>query len=350
MIFDQALEMQVTTIKKIPKNKTKSHDEASKTVISSGLTLAPQDFSVALSDMKSVMTGMFDRQDAFVRQAAKEAKEAAHEAKMEAKEAAKEAKETALAAAKDAKEEAQQAREAAQEVAREYKEAANKAKQDAKEAAAEMRNLLQTMMKMMLSGHSDSSNPKRKIDQVRSGRLPYSEQRQRSPMWIHPNRDRCQEGRGTYNYMGELDTMYASAGEEDGDYGSCGTGEMDDKDEMTTEDIDEGPDTSKTLSVDEQTSPMDNCTGIPNHTPPSKKTNRRKSPIQPPSSVAFASKETPLTAHITRTGPAPTRPSSKKIHAVALDFENVTNGQNKAKRNALFKAPNPDPALQGKQE
>jgi hypothetical protein len=92
---------------------------------------------------------------------------------------------------------------------------------------------------------------------------------------------------------------------------------------MTTEDIDEGPDTSKTSSVDEKTSPMDNCTGIPNHTPPPKKTNRRTSPIQPPSSVTFASKATPLTAHITRTGPAPTKPSSQKIHAVALDFENV---------------------------
>jgi hypothetical protein len=150
--------------------------------------------------------------------------------------------------------------------------------------------------------------------------------------------------------MGELDTVYASAGEEDGDYGSYGTGEMDDKDEMTAEDIDEGPDTSKTSSVDGNTSPMDNCTGTLNHTPPPKKTNRRTSPIQPPSSVAFASKETPLTAHITRTGPAPTKPSSQKIHAVALDFENVTNGQHKAKRNALLNAPNPDPASQGSQE
>jgi hypothetical protein len=50
-------------------------------------------------------------------------------------------------------------------------------------------------------------------------------------MWIHANRDRFQEGPwGTYNYMGELDTVYASAGEEDGDYGSYGTGEMDKKD------------------------------------------------------------------------------------------------------------------------
>jgi hypothetical protein len=73
--------------------------------------------------------------------------------------------------------------------------------------------------------------------------------------------------------MGELDTVYASAGEEDRDYGSYGTGQMDNKDEMMTEDIDKGPDTSKTLSVDEQTFPMDNCTGIPNHTPPPKKTN-----------------------------------------------------------------------------
>jgi hypothetical protein len=184
MIFDQASVMQVTTIKKIPKNKTKSLDDAlvitsnssstvnhsastmgaSKIIISSGHTLASQDFSVALSDMKSVMTGMFDRQDAFVRQAAKEAKEAAHETKMEAKEAAKEAKETAIAAAKAA--EAQRSREAAREVAKEYKEASNNAKQDAKEAAVEMRNFLQTMMKMMLSGQLDSSTPKRKLDQV----------------------------------------------------------------------------------------------------------------------------------------------------------------------------------------
>jgi hypothetical protein len=122
---------------------------------------------------------------------------------MEAKEAAKEAKETAIAAAKDAKEEAQQAREAAREVAWEYKEPANKAKQDTREAAAKMRNFLQTMMKMMLSGRSDSSTPKRKLDQVRSGRLPYSEQRQLSPMWIHTNRDQSQEGRGTFNSIGE---------------------------------------------------------------------------------------------------------------------------------------------------
>jgi hypothetical protein len=104
------------------------------------------------------------------------------------------------------------------------------------------------------------------------------------------------------------------------------------------------------LRQDGKTLPMDNCTGILNHTPPPKKTNRRTSPIQPPNSVAFASKETPFTAHITRTGPAPTKPSSQKIHAVALDFENVTNGQHKAKRNALLKAPNPDPASQGSQE
>jgi hypothetical protein len=119
---------------------------------------------------------------------------------------------------------------------------------------------------------------------------------------------------------------------------------------MTTEDINEGADTLKTSSVDEQTSPMDNCSGIPNHTPPPKKTNRRTSLIQPPSTIAFASKETPLTSHITRIGSAPTRPLSQKIHAAALDFENVINGQNKAKRNPLLRTPNPDPAPLGSQE
>jgi hypothetical protein len=268
MNFNQASEMQVTTTKKIPKNKTKSLDDASvitlnssstvnhsastvgasKTVISLGHTLASQDFSVALSDMKSVMTGMFDRQDAL------------HMKQNGGKGGGKRSQRNAIAAAKDAKEEAQQAREAAREVAREYKEAANEAKQDAKEAAAEMSNFLQTMMKMMLSGRSDSSTQKRKLDQVLSGRLPYSEQRQLSPMWIHANRDRSQEGPWeTDNYIGELDTVYASAGEEDGDYGSYGTVKMDNKDEMTTEDIDKGPDTSKTSSMDEQTSPMDKC-------------------------------------------------------------------------------------------
>jgi hypothetical protein len=113
-------------------------------------------------------------------------------------------------------------------------------------------------------------------------------------MWIHANRDCSHKGpRGTYNYMGELDTVYAFAGEEDGDYGSYGTSNMDDKDEMTTGYIDEGPDTSKTSSAGKHTFPMDNCTGVPNNTPPPKKTNRRTSPIQPPSTVAFASKETP---------------------------------------------------------
>jgi hypothetical protein len=373
MIFDQSSELQVTKTRKQAKNKTNddasvittnssstvnnsSTAGASKTVASAAQTFVSQEFSVALSDMKSMMSGMFDRQDAFVRQAAKEAKEAAQEAKQEAKEAAKEAKETALAAAKASKAEAQEAREAAREAAKEAKEAAAEAKRDAKEAAADMREFLQTMMKMMLEGRvPHSSTPKRKLEEVRTIRKSIEQQRKNSTMWQHANRDRSQEEPPEhYEFMEELETVYASIGDDNQEeYDSFDSRDMDDKDEMTVDDVVDSTGATRKPKASIKKSP-DSPTNIgttpANATPPPKKPNNRKSPSKPPSHVAFTSKDNTTSTKITKTGRAPTKPTTARAIAVSLDFEAAAAAQNADKLSAIPEAPDPDADPEGHQE
>ena len=139
----------------IATNNSESTRAATKTgITSSGHTLASQEVSIAISEMKSIMSSMFDRQEKYMRQAAQEAKDAAREAKLEAKEAAAEAK-------------------------REASEAAMAAKKEATETATRMQEFLVNMMEMMIA-----ANPQIKRKPKNNQRRPSRQEQQRqSLMW-----------------------------------------------------------------------------------------------------------------------------------------------------------------------
>ena len=204
---------------------------AAKTTGSTGQTLASTEVSVAISEMRSVITDMFEKQAHAMRQAAADAKQAANEAKQEAKEAAAEAKRDAI-------------------------ETNRIAKQEAIEANTRMQNFLVTLIQTMMT----SQTPKQ------SKRPSTTAQRRRSYMWQEANRDKSAElPPERYEFMEGVE-------EEDSADGHSQTPSDDSLDRRINAHLE--PDSDESLeSTNVQFSP-------PNKTPPPKKHNNNGSPMQ----------------------------------------------------------------------
>jgi hypothetical protein len=377
MVFDQAADLISQQNPPRPTKSTMKQSDmsvstnnssstiAAKTIVShSNQTMVSQDFTVAISEMKSMMSGMFERQDAFVKQAAADARDAAKEAKDEAKAAAKEAKEQALAAAQEAKEAAKEAKAIAAEAARE-------AKLDAREAAAEMREFLQNMMSMMLGHASEPNNrPKRKHEQtVRPSR---EELRENSPMWQDANRDRSKEAPPErYGFMGDEATINASDSYHgdtalDIDYSSHAASLPGEKsmevegdlilaeESMEVTEVEMAralPHSSPATETNTTTASTPTATNINQTTPPQKKSDHRKSPdkTHPPLSIAFIRNvfaRSPQAKDMDKTGTAPSRPTPQEELAKKLDFESTLATQ----ASGIPVAPDPDTSTTAQQE
>jgi hypothetical protein len=277
----------------------------------SGHTFASQDVSVAISEMKSMMTSWCDSQNKFLQQNMEAAK-------AEAKLAKQEAKEEAAAARREAREDAKAAAEAA--------------RKDAAIAARQTQELLVNMVRMMMG--EPPAEAKRKRDSTRS--LTRAEQSKRDFVDDYPNDN-------------QDETMLDTPFNELPDYTFTGS----DNDEASTvefipdAELEQSDDTALFSESDNdriihnsQRKPSEKNTGPPTK----KKHNTRPSPARHSGShMSFLLPRagrgggSPTPSLLQRTGTAPPKPSQLDRTARSLDF-----GGQKESTKETPAAPNPN--------
>ena len=329
----------------IATNNSDSTRAATKTgATSSGQTFASQEVSLAISEMKSIMSNMFDRQEKYMRQAAQEAKDAAREAKQEAKEAAAEAK-------------------------REANQLAIDARKETAEATTRMQNFLVNMMEMLIA-----ANPQPKHKQANATRRPTTlEQRQLSPMWqasrrnesaepmnLDPiytddyidNTSQCTNEYGNPNDYEDNDDYQEDAENNDNAHEDCEdeAGEYNDpyaENETDLRTHSESQIQSKQLKSTPPANPTDHKitdTVFKSHktqTPPkitnARATDKPRSRVRSPGTSPHDGQK------LQRTGKAPTKPSTQENTAQALDFEGMQS------HSTIPEAPDPKTQLSNRQ-
>ncbi len=294
-------------------NNSSSTIAATKTGVTlSGQTLASQDVSVAISEMKSIMSSMFDRQEKFLRESAAKAEAAAKEAKQEAKEAAAEAKKEAQAAAIEAKKDAM--------------EAAAIARKEAADATDRMQNFLTNMIHMML-GAKDNSTQKYPTPLSKRKRAPDMKRHVPTPSTTYGPHDEPEprfssEDEAAHDDMIQDDEddeemhhdMDDSKNYQDDVYVNQ-DGEYDNEEiiELFTAEDEEDDDEEQEPSETDSAEPKESKAS----SPPPKKHDARPSPARHQPSTP------PTSLKMQRTGTAPTKPSRADLKAKALDFDSI---------------------------